>query len=120
MIDPAAQGLVPEGFGRPILKEAERQGTEIDCLGCHSTAFGVPENRRAATFHMEDGVQCEACHGPGGHHIEAAAKGEGAGTIARGNLESCAANCHRHKPSHAPFIDRDFVPQKAWAHIAHE
>lgn len=35
------------------------------CLKCHSTAFLVPEDKRAAGVVLEDGVTCESCHGPG-------------------------------------------------------
>jgi len=35
------------------------------CLKCHVTAFGVDAKLIEASFKMEDGVQCEACHGPG-------------------------------------------------------
>jgi hypothetical protein len=32
------------------------------CLNCH--AINVPNDTPASTFHREDGVSCEACHGP--------------------------------------------------------
>ncbi len=35
------------------------------CLKCHATAYGVKPERMDSTFSMEQGVQCEACHGPG-------------------------------------------------------
>ncbi len=35
------------------------------CLKCHTTAYGVDKKYIASTFKIEDGVQCEACHGPG-------------------------------------------------------
>lgn len=118
-IDPQARGLVPDGLARSIAHEARRLGTETECLECHSTASTAPQSAKAATFHPEDGVQCEACHGPGGQHVEAASMGEGAAAIRRRQLEFCAAACHRHKPSHAPFMDCNFDPKKAWARIAH-
>lgn len=36
-----------------------------DCLKCHVTGYGLPPTRFEATYKMEDGVTCEACHGPG-------------------------------------------------------
>jgi len=41
------------------------------CLGCHAT--GADEGPRfwEPTFRIEDGVQCEACHGPGSDHARA-------------------------------------------------
>ncbi|HEX9942679.1 MAG TPA: multiheme c-type cytochrome [Thermoanaerobaculia bacterium] len=43
------------------------------CLGCH--AFNVPQERQAERLEIEDGISCEACHGPasgwiGGHSAE--------------------------------------------------
>lgn len=35
------------------------------CLKCHITAFGVPEAQLSRGYAREEGVQCEACHGPG-------------------------------------------------------
>ena len=35
------------------------------CLTCHSTAFGLSQDRTEFTIALEDGVQCESCHGPG-------------------------------------------------------
>ncbi|HVP39127.1 MAG TPA: cytochrome c family protein, partial [Candidatus Saccharimonadales bacterium] len=35
------------------------------CLKCHVTGYGKPAEEFEATFKPEDGVQCEACHGPG-------------------------------------------------------
>ncbi|MGK5094825.1 cytochrome c family protein [Deltaproteobacteria bacterium TL4] len=36
-----------------------------ECLACHVTAFGVDKKSLDKKFNVEDGVQCEACHGPG-------------------------------------------------------
>ncbi len=38
------------------------------CLVCHTTGFGEPEDRFGRRFDIEDGVQCEACHGPGSEY----------------------------------------------------
>jgi hypothetical protein len=40
------------------------------CFKCHVTAYGVPASRLAPTYRDEDGVGCEACHGPGGDYLE--------------------------------------------------
>jgi hypothetical protein len=36
-----------------------------ECLVCHVTAFGVPEQRIWKPLKRAEGVQCESCHGPG-------------------------------------------------------
>ena len=35
------------------------------CLKCHVTGYGAPKTAFAHGYKMEDGVTCEACHGPG-------------------------------------------------------
>ena len=50
-----------------------------ECLKCHTTAFGEDEKLIKRGFKIEEGVQCETCHGPGEQHMKArfaeAAKG---------------------------------------------
>lgn len=41
------------------------------CLKCHTTAFGEPEEMIKRGFDIEQGVQCETCHGPGELHMKA-------------------------------------------------
>jgi hypothetical protein len=120
MIDPAARGMVKEGYGGRIAAAASRLGRDTDCLRCHSTASSVAADRRAGTFHPEDGVQCEACHGPGSVHV-ARARGEIAvddRAIARGSLEACA-RCHRPKASHEVLGRPELDAEAAWPRIAH-
>lgn len=38
------------------------------CLICHTTGFGEPAARFGKRFKLAQGVQCEACHGPGGQY----------------------------------------------------
>jgi cytochrome c peroxidase len=38
------------------------------CLKCHVTGFGVAAGLKTATWKAEDGVTCEACHGPGSEY----------------------------------------------------
>lgn len=87
------------------------------CLDCHAT--GTDEGRRwwASTFRVEDGVQCEACHGPGGQHCILAIRaqysarngappsidGALAGTIRRADRSVCIP-CHVEKPSHVEVL----------------
>lgn len=35
------------------------------CLACHTTAPQAPEEQRSSSYVQEEGVGCEACHGPG-------------------------------------------------------
>ncbi len=125
MIDPDAEGLVPEGFGGSILKQAKLLGIDQNCLLCHATAEGVEDHFKAETFHPEDGVQCEACHGPGATHVAWMAEkrlGEERPKSVRMSIftiDDCEKACHRPKPTHEPFIGADFNVEKAWKRIKH-
>ena len=39
------------------------------CLGCHATAAETEPWERDPAFRLEDGVQCEKCHGPGSEYM---------------------------------------------------
>lgn len=87
-----------------------RAGRSADraCYGCHATghtladaATAPPGAPAVRSRWAEDGVGCEACHGPGGPHIEAAKAGRA--TSARTRLSSAiepsrqtdvCAGCH--------------------------
>ncbi len=36
-----------------------------ECLVCHITAYGIPDSLKGEKYSVEEGVTCEACHGPG-------------------------------------------------------
>jgi YVTN family beta-propeller protein len=42
----------------------------IVCLGCHATAAEAEDWEKDPTFFIEDGVQCEKCHGPGSEYMD--------------------------------------------------
>ncbi|MBN1350455.1 cytochrome C554 [candidate division KSB1 bacterium] len=39
-----------------------------ECLVCHVTAFEASDAQKAETLTLEEGVSCEACHGPGSEY----------------------------------------------------
>ncbi len=47
--------------------EIDHQVDNPDCLRCHVTSFGMPGGFPHEPPDLS-GVQCEACHGPGGGH----------------------------------------------------
>lgn len=40
----------------------------VDCLVCHASGYDVTEERIDKGFNIEDGVQCETCHGAGSEY----------------------------------------------------
>ncbi len=67
---------------------AEISGVDIEpresaiCQGCHATASTAEPWQIDPTFHHEDGVQCEVCHGPAGLHVQAMKSGHGSSVAA--------------------------------------
>ncbi|HUV05738.1 MAG TPA: multiheme c-type cytochrome [Armatimonadota bacterium] len=79
-----------------------------ECLSCHATGFKPKGGFKppVATVQLE-GVQCEACHGPGVAHVRRPGKGYGA------VLQSSCTQCH--SPAKSP--DFNFKAYKS--RIAH-
>ena len=74
------------------------------CLGCHATAAETEAWERDPTFRLEDGVQCEKCHGPGSEYMAEDVmrdpeKARRAG-LRRFTKRDCEV-CHYVKGSHA-------------------
>lgn len=99
------------------------------CLDCHSTAADEGPRWTADTFKVEDGVQCEACHGAGSFHVDEhrpndrqagypqRAGNNGATSrraalnqrvIRRGDRLQCAT-CHVERPSHREVLEYGFA-----------
>lgn len=58
-------------YSRAIAKKRgiDDPTTDWRCLKCHVTAYGVAAERRAPTYRDEEGVGCEACHGPASEYL---------------------------------------------------
>jgi YVTN family beta-propeller protein len=93
------------------------------CLGCHATASHAEPWEIDPTFHPHQGVQCEACHGPGSQYLEVHTLKDRKLSAEKGMLfpskDDCFI-CHTEKGSHTAVLGtRKFDPQRAWAEIAH-
>ncbi|MGA7160295.1 MAG: cytochrome c family protein [Bacteroidota bacterium] len=90
-----------------------------ECLQCHVTGYGVDKSLTAA-LKVEDGIQCETCHGPGSDYksipvMKDAAKAEAAGLILAKDDPKLCIQCHNSKsPSY-----KEFKYQEAWEKIKH-
>jgi hypothetical protein len=107
---------------------AKKAGLDCDpaecpkCLKCHVTAFDAPASAKAATFSPDEGVGCEACHGPGSLYksmkvMKALAAGtQDAKAVAflAGDKKTCLTCHNEESPTYKPF---DY--EKAWGEIAH-
>ncbi len=108
---------------------AKLSGVDVDpykspiCLGCHTTAYNVEAWERDDTFHFEDGVQCELCHGPGSEYIDASIMLDREKSLAAGlkiPVERDCMVCHKEKGSHVAVLDvKKFNYKEALKEIAH-
>ena len=83
-----------------------------DCLGCHTTGFGVPGGFSDPSDSSLLNVQCEACHGPMARHVREAQR---PGLRPRGGAEITESTCRRcHDAANSPAFDYDgYLPRIA-------
>lgn len=93
------------------LGRAEREGGA--CIKCHVT--GTPEMVLAeGAKPSQPGVQCEACHGAGRAHVEAARGGDASNARTTTVTEETCVRCHNTtSPHYKPFF---FAPLKGLVH----
>jgi YVTN family beta-propeller protein len=93
------------------------------CLGCHATASEEEDWRHGEQFHLQDGLQCEACHGPGSEYATQEIMRDKNRALANGlrllRNDDCMI-CHRVKGSHEAVLKREpFKLEDALRRIAH-
>jgi YVTN family beta-propeller protein len=94
------------------------------CLGCHATAYDAEEWEMEETFHLEDGVQCEMCHGPGSEYMPMEVMMNPQEAMMRGlrmpSTRDCMT-CHMVKGSHVAFLgSANFDPMQGMKMIEHK
>jgi YVTN family beta-propeller protein len=95
----------------------------VMCLGCHATGAEVEDWERDETFFIEDGVQCEKCHGPGSEYMGAETMRNPEAAMQAGlrmpTEETCMI-CHHEKGSHVAIHQTPKIDiKKALEQIAH-
>jgi YVTN family beta-propeller protein len=93
------------------------------CLGCHATAADSESWERDPGFRLEDGVQCEKCHGPGSEYMDEKVMRDPEASRRAGlrkfTKRDCAV-CHYVKGSHAAVLRRPQLDvEEAWKQLAH-
>ncbi len=93
------------------------------CLGCHATGAETEDWERSEGFHLEDGLQCEACHGAGSEYAPEDIMRDRTKAMMHGlkmpKKDDCLM-CHRAKGSHdAVLKKKPFDLEMAWQAIAH-
>jgi excinuclease UvrABC ATPase subunit len=92
-----------------------------ECLKCHVTGYGMDAALFDPKFDMKDGVQCEACHGPGSDYRVMSVMKDKDKALAAGLVvpdEKTCMTCHNEE---SPTFDKDkgFDFKAMWAQIAH-
>ena len=90
------------------------------CLKCHVSGSNVDASFKEAKFKMEDGVQCENCHGAGSEYKSLKIMKDHAASVAKGlatheKTEDFCTGCHN--PESPTFVEFDFAAQ--WEKIKH-
>jgi hypothetical protein len=83
---------------RPHFEDMEDPQEDDRCLLCHTTAAQDPSALFAITFGEEEGVGCEACHGPGSNYAAADIMSDRSAFLAAGGRvpdEQSCLSCHR-------------------------
>ena len=83
------------------------------CLGCHSTGADAGPRWTRSTFRVEDGVQCEACHGAGSLHVDArrsdsAGRSSASLPALSGALDATCRTCHLDRRSHEEVLEAGY------------
>ncbi|MEW6073728.1 MAG: multiheme c-type cytochrome [Planctomycetota bacterium] len=89
----------------------------LACLGCHATAWDTEAWERDDTFVLEDGVQCERCHGPGSEYAAAEIMSDPEAAMARGlrkPTERDCLMCHVEKGSHTAVLGPSGFDVEVW------
>ena len=115
---PAAKMIVR----RSGLRDDDPQKSPV-CLGCHATAWDAEPWEKDDDFRLEDGVQCEGCHGPGSEHASESVMRDRAEAMKAGLIipdEQDCMRCHIEKDTHVAVLGTQPIDLKAArAAIAH-
>ena len=107
--------------GKEAKEFAEKMGIEDPqkspiCLRCHAPVFR-DTSLWCKSFHPEDGVQCEACHGPGSLHVKAMKAGRMTeeAMLPKPKGKRFCMMCH----AGVPHPTGKFNYKKFWRRVAH-
>ncbi len=93
------------------------------CLGCHAPAALTEAWERDPAFQIQDGIQCEDCHGPGSDYATKKIMQDRKQAMMHGLKmadDDFCMSCHLEKGSHTSVLGKaTFDLQKAKKEIAH-
>ena len=95
-----------------------------ECLICHASGYDVNASLIGKKFKIEDGVQCETCHGPGSDYKSLKIMKDREKSVANGlrvfqseeEIEKFCSTCHNaDSPTYVEFKFEDM-----WRQISHD
>ena len=100
--------------------ETKASETE-DCLKCHSSGYNVDASLIGKNFKVEQGVQCETCHGPGSDYKSKKIMKDTEQSVANGlmlyeNPEELCITCHN--ADSPTMVEFNFA--ESWEKIKHD
>ena len=92
-----------------------------ECLKCHVSGYDVDKSLLGEKFSIEDGVQCETCHGAGSEYkskkiMEDKKLAVENGLVVYEKPEELCKKCHNQE---SPFY-KEFNFKEMWAKIKHD
>ena len=90
------------------------------CLKCHASGYNVDKALLGKKFKIEDGVQCETCHGAGSNYkslkvMKSREEAIANGLVVHENLENFCISCHN--PESPTYVE--FKLEEMWDKIKH-
>ena len=109
----ANQIAAEKGFKTPASETPE-------CLKCHVTGYNLDASLLGKKFKVEDGVQCETCHGPGSAYKDMKVMKDKDlsvknGLVVHEKLENFCIGCHNAESP--TFVEMNI--EEAWQKIKH-
>ena len=89
-----------------------------ECLKCHVTAYTEPDEAKAATYKIEDGVNCESCHGAGSNYAKLSIMKDHEKSLANGMVDPDKDICIKCHNEESPTY-KEFNYEEAIKKIAH-
>ena len=103
-----AQLTSKEGLAKAKVLGVENPAKSDKCLTCHAPQYNQTELLQK-NFKIEDGVQCESCHGAGSEYKSKKIMQDKAKAVANGLVipdEKTCVNCHKKdNPEHKGTFD---------------
>jgi len=115
LLTPEADKIAKDkGFTTPAAETPQ-------CLKCHTTGKDIDQSEFESTFNIQDGVQCETCHGAGSEYkklsiMKDIEKAKENGLIVHTEKEAFCTGCHN---SESPTF-KSFNYEEMWSKIAHK